>query len=96
MTETITVDHVALQRAAADLARVVTASQERIDRLAAELAPLQSDWYGSAQQAYLEARTVWESAQQHMRLVLARLSAAVSSASEAYRAADQAGARAFR
>lgn len=96
MTDAITVDHAALQQAAADLARAVAASEERIARLAAELAPLQTEWYGSAQEAYLEAKAVWESAAQHMRQVLARLSATVTTAGEAYRAADVAGARAFR
>lgn len=96
MTDVITVDHAALQQAAADLGRAVAASEERIERLAAELAPLQGEWYGTAQQAYLEARAVWESAQAGMRLLLARLGAAVTAAEESYRAADQAGARAFR
>jgi early secretory antigenic target protein ESAT-6 len=96
MPEVITVDHAALQQAAADLASAVTASEERIERLAAELAPLQTDWYGSAQEAYLEAKAVWESAQREMRLLLARLGVAVGAAQEAYQVADQAGARAFR
>ena len=96
MSDVITVDHAALQQAAADLARAVAASEERIERLAGELAPLQTEWYGSAQQAYLEAKAVWESAQGEMRMLLARLGAAVGSAQEAYRSADQAGARAFR
>jgi WXG100 family type VII secretion target len=96
MSDVISVDHAALQQAAADLARAVTASEERIDRLAAELAPLQAEWYGSAQEAYVEAKAVWESAQAEMRSLLARLGVAVASAQEAYRTADQAGARAFR
>lgn len=96
MSDVITVDHAALQQAAADLARAVTASEERIERLAAELAPLQVEWYGSAQEAYTEAKAVWESAQGEMRMLLARLGAAVGAAEEAYRSADQAGARAFR
>ncbi|SFC15155.1 WXG100 family type VII secretion target [Nocardioides terrae] len=96
MSDVITVDHAALQQAAADLARAVAASEERIERLAAELAPLQAEWYGSAQMAYLEAKAVWESAQSEMRMLLARLGAAVAAAQEAYQSADQAGARAFR
>jgi early secretory antigenic target protein ESAT-6 len=96
MSDVITVDHAALQQAATDLARAVTASEERIGRLAAELAPLGAEWYGAAQEAYLEAQAVWESAQAEMRLLLARLGTAVGAAQEAYRSADQAGARAFR
>jgi WXG100 family type VII secretion target len=95
MSDVITVDHAALQRAAADLARAVAASEARIERLAAELVPLQTDWYGAAQEAYLEARAVWESAQRELRLLLSRLGVVVSTAQEAYRHADQAGARAF-
>lgn len=96
MHDAITVDHAALQRAAADLARAVTASEECIERLAAELGPLDVEWYGSAQQAYVQAKSVWESAQHEMRMLLARLCTAVDAAQEAYRDADQAGARAFR
>lgn len=96
MPDVIMVDHAALRQATTDLARAVAASEECIGRLAAELAPLHGEWYGSAQQAYLEAKTVWESAQQEMRALLARLGAAVGSAQEAYLGADQAGARAFR
>ncbi len=96
MNEVITVDHVALSHAAGDLARAVTASQERIERLAALLGPLHTQWYGQAQQAYLEARAVWETAQQQMRQVLAGLGTAVVEADQSYRAADLAGARAFR
>jgi len=96
MSDVIAVDHAALQQAAADLARAVAASEERIERLAAELAPLQVEWYGSAQAAYLEVKAVWESAQSEMRALLARLGAAVGAAQEAYRSADQSGARAFR
>jgi WXG100 family type VII secretion target len=96
MPDVITVDHAALHQAASDLARAVSASEERIERLAADLAPLHTEWYGTAQEAYLEAKAVWESAQREMRQLLARLGVAVSAAQEAYRAADQAGARAFR
>ena len=96
MSDVIIVDHTALQQAAADLTRAVVASEERIARLAAELAPLQAQWFGTAQEAYLEARSVWESAQAEMRLLLGRLGVAVAAAEEAYGSADRAGAQAFR
>ena len=96
MSDVIIVDHAALQQAAADLTRAVAASDERIARLATELSPLGAEWFGTAQEAYLEARSVWESAQDEMRLLLGRLGAAVAAAQEAYRSADQTGARAFR
>ena len=96
MSDVITVDQVALSHAAGDLARAVRASQERIDRLARELAPLHTEWYGQAQQAYLEAKAVWEGAQRQMQQVPAALSSGVIDAGHAYRSADEAGARAFR
>jgi len=96
MSDIIAVDHAALQQAATDLRRAVTMSEQRIEQLAAELSPLGSEWFGAAQQAYLEAKAVWESAQLEMRSLLARLGVAVGAAEEAYRAADVAGARAFR
>jgi WXG100 family type VII secretion target len=92
---TISVDHGALTQAVSDLGRAVAACEERIDRLASELAPLQGEWFGTAQAAYLQARAVWESAQAEMRLLLARLAAAVAAAQQAYLDADRAGARAF-
>ncbi|MFT4288340.1 WXG100 family type VII secretion target [Nocardioides sp.] len=96
MSDVITVDHVALSHAAGDLARAVQASRERIDQLAGELASLHTDWYGQAQQAYFEAKAVWETAQRQMQHVLASLSSGVVEANHAYQAADVAGARAFR
>jgi 6 kDa early secretory antigenic target len=96
MTDVITVDHAALQQAATDLARAVTASEERVARLDAELAPLRTEWFGAAQEAYLEARAVWESAQRETRVLLARLGAGVAAAQQSYQEADRAGARAFR
>lgn len=93
---TLRVDHAALDHAAAELARAVAASEQRIERLAAELRYLDADWYGEAQEAYLAAKAVWEAAQQQMRVILADLGRTVVTANAAYRAADHAAAAAFR
>ena len=94
--DTIRVDHAALDHAAAELARAVAASQQRIEALAADLHYLDAEWYGEAQQAYLAAKAVWEAAQQRMREVLADLGRTVAAANAAYRAADLSAADAFR
>lgn len=96
MSLEIRVQHTALDAAAADLARAVVASEQRIERLAAELRYLDAEWYGEAHEAYLAARAVWEAAQQRMRAILAELGTTVAAANAAYRAADAAAANAFR
>ncbi len=46
------VNHAGLDTAAEDLGRTVKQIDDRLNRLESELAPLRSDWTGSAQQAY--------------------------------------------
>ena len=50
------VNHAGLDTAAEDLGRTVKQIDDRLNRLESELAPLRSDWTGSAQQAYQTAK----------------------------------------
>jgi WXG100 family type VII secretion target len=80
------VNHAGLDTVADDLGQAVTRIDERLDRLESELAPLRSDWTGSAQQAYTAAK---------MKDLLHETSTAVTQSNAEYRAADQRGAASF-
>ena len=89
------VNHAGLDQAAEDLYNGVKAIDDRMNRLEGELAPLRSDWTGSAQQAYTTAKAKWDGAIQEMRDLLADTSAQVHQSNAEYKAADQRGAAAF-
>lgn len=84
-----------LDTTAVDLHRSVTDIDERLGRLEHELAPLRSDWTGSAQQAYLSAKTRWDHAIGEMRDLLAETGRAVQESNAEYQAADRRGAASF-
>jgi WXG100 family type VII secretion target len=89
------VNHAGLDTAAEDLGRAVKSIDDRLNRLESELAPLRSDWTGSAQQAYTTAKAKWDNAMNEMKTLLAETSAAVTQSNAEYRAADQRGAASF-
>ncbi len=89
------VNHAGLDTVADDLGQAVRRIDERLDRLESELAPLRSDWAGSAQQAYLRAKATWDRAMQEMKGLLQETSVAVVRSNADYRAADQRGAASF-
>lgn len=89
------VNHAGLDRAAEDLGGAVKKIDDRMNRLESELAPLQSDWSGQAQAAYVAAKATWDSALQEMRNLLDDTSRAVTQSNAEYRAADLRGARSF-
>ena len=89
------VNHAGLDTAAADMLRTVKEIDDRLNRLGQELAPLRSDWTGSAQQAYQIAKARWDGAIQEMRNLLDDTSRTVHQSNADYRAADQRGAASF-
>jgi len=91
----IFVDHAALDLGADHLRAAVAAIDERLRQLDADLAPLVAEWEGSAQTAYVVAKTRWDGAIAEMRAVLAQAQTAVARSNDDYAAADQRGARAF-
>ena len=93
--EGLRVDHGGLDTAAADLLATVQEIDDRLNRLENELAPLRSDWVGSAQQAYATAQGRWDAAIAEMKELLAHTSRAVHQSNEEYRAADRRGAASF-
>jgi len=91
----IRVVHGSLTQAAADLMQTVKNIDDRLNRLEADLAPLKSDWSGSAQQSYHVAKGKWDKAIEDMKLLLAETSTSVDQSNEDYRAADLRGAAQF-
>lgn len=89
------VNHAGLDTAAEDMGRTVKDIDDRLNRLEQELAPLRSDWTGSAQQAYTTAKAKWDGAIQEMKGLLAETSSTVYQSNAEYKAADQRGAASF-
>jgi WXG100 family type VII secretion target len=89
------VNHAGLDTAAEDLGSAVKRIDDRLNRLESELAPLRSDWTGSAQQAYVVAKAKWDGAMQDMRNLLQDTSNTVHQSNADYKAADQRGAASF-
>jgi WXG100 family type VII secretion target len=75
--------------------RTVKDIDDRLNRLEQELAPLRSDWTGSAQQSYQAAKAKWDGAIQDMRNLLDETSKTVYQSNAEYKAADQRGAASF-
>ncbi|WP_370249286.1 WXG100 family type VII secretion target [Nocardioides sp.] len=92
----IRVNHAALEQAAADMTRTVKDIDDRLNRLESELAPLKSDWSGSAQQSYQAAKAKWDQAISEMRDLLTETHQSVSQSNDDYRAADARGAAHFQ
>lgn len=89
------VNHAGLDTAAEDMYRTVKEIDDRLNRLAQELAPLRSDWIGNAQQAYQTAKASWDGAIEEMRNLLDQTSRTVHQSNVEYKAADQRGAASF-
>ena len=90
------VNHAGLDQAAQDLANGVQAIDNRMNQLEQDLAPLQSQWAGNAQQSYNVAKTRWNTAIDEMKLLLADTSRTVSQSNAEYGAADNRGAQNFQ
>lgn len=89
------VSQAALAQTADDLGAAVSAMAARLAQLDQELAPLRTEWVGSAQEAYLIAKARWDAEIERLSdaLVSARLSVMQSAA--AYAEADRRGAAMF-
>ncbi len=91
----IKVNHAALDQASSDMMKGVEDINDRLNRLEAELKPLQSDWAGNQQASYYEAKRKWDTAINEMAQLLKETHLAVTSSREDYQTADQNGAKRF-
>ncbi len=94
-TGEIRINHGALEQAAADMRATVNRIDARLHDLERELAPLRSDWTGSAKEAYQVSKTQWDRAINEMKLLLQDTHHTVSTSNDEYRAADRRGAAKF-
>lgn len=91
----VRVDHGLLDRASKDLVSAAVRIEGRLDQLESELAPLRAGWGGAAQENYVVAQRQWDAAMAEMVTLLREFSVVVDEANQAYRSADQRGARRF-
>ncbi|MGH3439354.1 MAG: WXG100 family type VII secretion target [Sciscionella sp.] len=78
----------ALEGAAADIQAGANQIEGRLDGLNSELAPLRSDWTGSASAAYQQAKAKWDSGMADMKALLAQIGSQVSSSNSDYQATE--------
>lgn len=91
----IRVDHAALATAAQDLMTAAKNIETRLDQLEGDLRPLESQWSGSAREAYRRAQQQWDQAIDEMVLLLRDVSRTVETSNADYRSADVRGAGRF-
>lgn len=84
-----------LAQTADDLAAAVSTMAARLAQLDQELAPLRTDWLGSAQEAYLAAKAHWDAEIERLSASLSSVRLAVMESAAAYAEADRRGAAMF-
>lgn len=92
----IRVNHASLDQAAADMQQGVKDINDRLNRLEADLKPLQSDWAGNQQTSYYAAKAKWDRAIEEMTQLLRETHLAVTQSREDYQKADANGAARFQ
>jgi len=92
----LVVNHGGLTEISDHLSKTVKDIDDRMNRLERDLSPLQSDWSGNAQAAYITAKTTWDAAIAEMLLLLADTGRTVGDSNADYRAADLRGATSFQ
>ena len=90
----IRVNHASLDQAAGDLESAVRDTIRVIDDLATRLKPLEG-WEGSAKEAYLRAKRVWDAAITDLTGIATQTQRAVLDANASYREVDKVAAGYF-
>ena len=85
----------ALAQAADDLAAAVAAMAARLAQLDREVAPLRTEWVGSAQEAYMGAKARWDAEIERLSSALSSVRLAVMQSAAQYAEADRRGAAMF-
>lgn len=89
------VNHGALNLAAENMHATVTAMDNRLNQLEADLTPLVTSWSGDQQEAYRVAKAAWDWAMQEMKDLLDQSKQSVYTSNDEYMAADKRGAARF-
>jgi len=95
MSDYTMVQFAALESGQQDLVNSLNQLRSTVDGLDSQLQTHLSTWIGSAQQAYLVAKTTWTNAMTDMQTVLGSLGSVVGTASENYSAAERANTSMF-
>lgn len=85
----------ALAQTADDLAATVASMAARLAELDQELAPLRTEWIGSAQEAYQVAKSRWDAEIGRLSSALSSVRLAVMQSAAEYAEADRRGAAMF-
>lgn len=92
----LVVNHTGLSEITDQLHKMVKDIDDRMNRLESDLVPLQSDWSGNAQAAYVTAKTRWDTAIAEMVQLLHDTGRTVGDSNAEYHAADLRGADKFQ
>jgi early secretory antigenic target protein ESAT-6 len=92
----IVVNHQGLNDVTDHLYKMVKDIDDRMNTLEKDLAPLQSDWEGNAQQAYNSAKLKWDTAIQEMMQLMNDTGTTVGQSNQDYHSADVRGAHSFQ
>lgn len=79
-----------MEQGQADFARTYSSLQNTVSALDSQLRAHLASWDGSAQQAYYQAKTAWDTAMADMANVVNQLSAVIGTANANYTAAERA------
>jgi len=96
MSDYTMVQFAALESGQQDLVNSLNQLRSTVDQLDSQLQTHLSTWIGSAQQAYVVAKTTWTNAMTDMQTVLGSLGSVVGTASENYSAAERANTSMFQ
>jgi len=79
-----------LEQGQADFVQTFNSLQETVSTLDSQLRGSLAEWIGSAQEAYYQAKVVWETAEADMANVLSQLGAVIGTAHANYTSAEAA------
>jgi WXG100 family type VII secretion target len=92
----LVVNHGGLNEVTDHLYKMVKDIDDRMNNLERDLAPLQSEWSGNAQNAYTDAKRKWDTAIAEMMQLLNETGSTVGQSNQDYHAADMRGANSFQ
>jgi len=92
----LVVNHGGLQEVTDHLYKMVKDIDDRMNTLERDLAPLQAEWSGEAQLAYINSKNKWDTAILEMQTLLNDTGTTVGQSNQDYHSADMRGANSFQ